>query len=51
MLFNTDLVKVEVSISNAQAIFKAALEVLKGDMPKPHKDCGFCGWVGQCKLL
>ena len=51
VLFNTDLIKVEVSISNAQAIFDRALEVLGGDMPKPHKDCGFCSWVGQCKLF
>lgn len=51
VVFHTDLIKVEVSISNAQAIFDRALEVLGEDMPKPHKDCGFCSWVGQCKLL
>lgn len=51
VLFYTNLVKVDVSISNAQAIFHKALEVLKAGMPIPSKDCGFCGWVGQCKVL
>ncbi len=49
VLFHTDLIRVDVSISNAQAIFDRALEVLGGAMPKSHKDCGFCGWAGQCK--
>src|SRR3989338_8964809 len=51
VIFNTDLVKMEINISNAQAIFNRALEVLEGEMPKLNKDCGFCSWVGQCKLL
>lgn len=51
VIFNTDLIKMDVSINNAERIFKEALSVLDGNMPSPHKECGFCNWVEYCKIL
>ena len=48
VIFNTDIVKMKISIKNAEAIFKKALETLKGDMPKPYDDCDYCKWVDSC---
>ncbi len=45
VIFNTDLIKMKINVKNAENIWKNALKVLKGKMPKPDKECGFCGWV------
>ena len=50
-IFHTDLIKMEVSVHNAEKILTEALKVLDGDMAQPHKDCGFCSWVETCKVL
>lgn len=42
--FHTELVKMEVSVKNAERIFKEAVEVLSGDMPDCASECGFCSW-------
>jgi RecB family exonuclease len=47
--FNTDLIKIEVNIKNAERIFKKALEVLEGEMPKADEKCGFCRWAESWK--
>lgn len=47
--FNTDLVKINVNIKNAEKILKKAVKVLEGKMPKASKECGFCKWVDDCK--
>jgi len=44
-IFHKDLVKMKISVENAETIFKKAVEVLEGEMPASSKDCGFCGWV------
>jgi hypothetical protein len=49
VVFHTDLIKMPVSIKNAERIFKEALEVLEGDMPPASDGCSYCGWVGVCK--
>ena len=49
VIFNTDLVKMNVSPANAERIFRKALKVLEGDMPNPAEDCGYCRWVECCK--
>jgi len=46
--FHTDLVKMEISIKNAERIFKETVETLEGDMPKPSDECQFCKWVDSC---
>jgi len=48
--FNTDLVKIKVSIKNAEKIFKKAVEVLEGDCPKASEECGFCKWCEEAKI-
>src|SRR3989338_7521724 len=44
ILFHTDLIKMSISIGNAEKIIKNALKTLEGDMPNCAKECGFCKW-------
>lgn len=46
--FNTDLVKMTVSVKNAEKIFRKALKVLEGEMPSPGEKCEYCKWVEVC---
>lgn len=50
VIFNTDLVKMNINIKNAENIFKKAIKTLKGKMPKASDECEYCGWVGECKI-
>ena len=45
VIFDTSMVKMPVSIKNAEKIFKKAILVLEGEMPKASEECGFCKWV------
>lgn len=47
VVFNTDLVKIEISVKNAERIFQRALKVLEGDMPPPDENCQYCGWTNS----
>lgn len=38
----------KISVKNAERIFKEAIKVLEGNMPKPSDDCSFCKWVDNC---
>ena len=49
VVFHTDLVKMNIKVKNAEAVFSLALSVLEGKMPKPNEECGFCKWVDLCK--
>lgn len=49
VVFNTDLVKMEISIKNAESIFVEALNVLRGELPEDNDDCGFCKWADLSK--
>jgi len=50
--FNTELVKMKISVKNAESIFKKALEVLNAPMPpEPSQECGFCEWCDSIKSL
>ncbi len=44
VLFNTNLVKLDVNIKNVETIIKNALGVLEGDLPKSSEKCEFCTW-------
>ena len=44
VVFNTDLVKMKISVSNAERIFDEALKVLEGEIPDSGEECGFCTW-------
>jgi len=50
VIFNTDLIKMKISIKNAEKIFKNALEVLDGKMPNPAEECEYCKWVEICSI-
>lgn len=45
ILFDTDLVKVEVSVENAENFVNDAFKVLKGKIPESSEKCGFCKWA------
>lgn len=45
IVFHTDLIKIKISIKNAEDIFKKALEILKNEMPNTAKNCEYCKWV------
>lgn len=47
VVFNTDLVKMKISVKNAEKIFKEAIETLKGGMPKPSEECSYCKWADE----
>ncbi len=49
VLFHTKLVKMKVDANNAHRVFNNAINLLEGQMPESSKDCGFCGWVNNCK--
>jgi len=44
VIFSTDLVKMNVSVKDAEKLFKKALITLKGHKPKADEECGFCEW-------
>ena len=48
IIFNTDLIKMKISVKNAENIFKKAIKTLKGNMPKASEDCGYCRWIKDC---
>ncbi|MBI2664612.1 PD-(D/E)XK nuclease family protein [Candidatus Woesearchaeota archaeon] len=43
--FHTELVKMEISVKNAERIFKEAVDVVDGKMPKSAEGCGYCKWA------
>jgi len=45
VIFNTDLIKMKISIENAERIFKEAIKILEGKIPKSAEDCTFCKWA------
>ena len=51
MVFNTDLIKMKISIKNAEKIFNDALGVLKGDIPRNAEDCKYCQWSNENQNL
>jgi len=48
IIFNTDLIKISISIKNAENIFKKAIKTLEGPLPEA-KECGFCKWNEELK--
>ena len=45
VIFNTDLIKMKIDVKNAEKIFKKAVKVLKGEIPKAAEDCEYCNWA------
>ena len=49
VVFNTDLVKMKISVKNAEKIFEDALGALKGEIPRAKEDCEYCRWADKVK--
>ncbi len=49
--FHSELIKMKISIKNAENIFKKAVKVLEKEMPKASEECVFCKWVEEVKGL
>ena len=45
VIFHTDIIKMEISVKNAERIFREALEALSREIPDPSEDCSFCRWA------
>ena len=50
VVFNHDLVKMGISVKNAENIIKKALKVLKGPMPESGEGCEYCKWADSCRI-
>ncbi len=48
VIFNTDLIKLPIDISNAKDIFRRALECLSGPIPDACEECDYCKWTRDC---
>lgn len=42
VIFDTELVKMQIDVENATRIFKEAVKVLNGDLPEAKEDCEYC---------
>lgn len=49
VLFNTDLIKMQINVKNAEKILKKAIKLLKGPIPEPKKECVYCKWIEENK--
>jgi hypothetical protein len=45
VIFNTDLIRKNIDIRNAEKIFSRAVAILQGEEPAPAKGCKYCGYV------
>lgn len=45
VVFHTDLLKLKADVNNAERIFRKALAVLSGKMPKASEECEYCQWA------
>jgi hypothetical protein len=46
--FHAELVKMKISVKNAESIFERALSILEKEIPKSSGECGYCEWIEKC---
>ena len=51
VVFHTNLIKMKISIKNAENIFKGALKVLEGKTPEAKEECAYCRWAEELNQL
>ncbi len=51
VIFHKDLIKMDVSVENAEKIFNEAVKVLEEKMPAASEECGFCSWTESCSEI
>ncbi|MBI4441131.1 PD-(D/E)XK nuclease family protein [Candidatus Woesearchaeota archaeon] len=44
VVFTTEFVRLETSVTNAESFLSSALETLHEPIPPPSEDCTFCSW-------
>ena len=49
VIFETELVKMQISIKKAEKLWKDALKCLEGEIPESSEDCEFCKWLEKLK--
>jgi len=49
MVFETELVKMKVSVEDAEKMFKKALKILEGEIPPASEECKYCRYVEERK--
>ena len=49
VIFETELVKLQISIREAEKLWKDALKCLEGEIPESSEDCGFCKWLEKMR--
>ncbi len=47
VIFHTHLKEMPISVNRAEKVFKEAINVLNGRMPKSSKECGYCKYRGE----
>ncbi len=47
VIFNTDLIKMSISIENAETILKKAIEVLENSIPDSSEECKYCKYCSD----
>jgi len=47
IIFHTDLVKIGISVKNAETVFNRALEILKNEIPNSSENCEYCRWAKE----
>ena len=47
VVFNTDLIKIKTDPKRGEKVFKQAIKILQGNVPKASKECGFCKLRGK----
>jgi len=47
VVFNTDLIKIKTDPKRGEKVFKQAIKILQGNVPKASKECGFCKLRGN----
>lgn len=49
VLFDTELVKMNISVENAEKLWKDALKCLNGQIPPADENCEWCKWAEKLK--
>ncbi len=47
VVFDTNLVRMDVNVGHAEELFEKAINILKGNLPECSEECGYCKWVGN----
>jgi len=49
VIFDTKLITMKTDIDSAEKVFKKAVKIINGKIPKASKECGFCDYIDKVK--